>query len=288
MSTRVLPATILALLMALAGSVALVAGPAVAGPVDAGWSSGGPGVTTASDGSGSAAAMTYDADGAGSASWTFTTNATAASAAGPITVPWTWQGLHAWFRVTISLAMIVDGQVVDTLVQEGPADCCTSPSNGFHYGGTTTFDVSPGQTYGFRLSGGNFDYNNFLRGTFTLSTKPYVDPTIGTDNRQWLGAANLPADGIAGPSPNRGGPVVPLPGGAGPAGQRGPEQSSSRLRRGPLRRHRIGLHPSARQLRGDPARGRIGRRGVGEPSRSQAVCGEVGLRTAGRNVGHAL
>ena len=88
--------------------------------------------------------------------------------------------------------------VVETLVQDGPVDCCTAPSNGFLYGGVATFDVDAGQTYGFRLSGSNFDINDFLRGTFTLSTKPYVDSTIGQDNRQWIGAAALPDAGISG------------------------------------------------------------------------------------------
>ncbi len=51
--------------------------------------------------------------------------------------------------------------------------------------------MQPGDVYGFRLSGSNSDFNNFLRGTFTLSTKPYVDATIGTDNRQWIGATEI-------------------------------------------------------------------------------------------------
>ena len=98
--------------------------------------------------------------------------------AGPINVPWTWSGLHAWFQVTAHLDMIVNGQVVGTLVNAGPAICCTTPSNGFLYGGVATFDIpaTPGpHTYGFRLNGSNSDYNNFLRGTFTLSTQPYLD-----------------------------------------------------------------------------------------------------------------
>ena len=67
-----------------------------------------------------------------------------------------------------------------SLVTEGPEICCTEPSNGFLYGGIHEFDVQPGDVYGFRLRGSNGDLNNFLRGTFTLSTKPYIDATIGT------------------------------------------------------------------------------------------------------------
>jgi hypothetical protein len=187
-------------LAGLVGPVGL-AGPAVAGPVDAGWVASGPGASTTSDGSNAAAAMSYNADGSGSASWTFTTTSSAASADGtPIKVPWTWQGLHAWFEVTTKLEMVVDGNAVQTLVNQGPVDCCTSPSNGFIYGGVASFivPVGAGHTYGFRLSGSNQDFNNFLRGTFTLSTKPYLDATIGTDNRDWPGAVDLPPGGITG------------------------------------------------------------------------------------------
>ncbi|NYD40785.1 hypothetical protein [Nocardioides panaciterrulae] len=189
------------MLAMLAGLLVLLAPPALAGPVDAGWTASGPGtVTTVSDGSRAAASMTYDLETAGQSprSWEFTTTATPASADGPVTVPWTWQGLHAWFQVTAGLQMVVNGQMVGTLVSAGPTSCCSSPSNGFLYGGAATFHVSAGDTYGFRLSGSNGDLNNFLRGTFTLSTKPYVDATIGTDNRQWLGAADLPEGGVDG------------------------------------------------------------------------------------------
>ncbi len=190
--------TALALITALIGSVVLTAGPSAAGPVDAGWTASGPGAVTVSDGASSAASMTYNADNSGSASWTLTTTATGTSAAGPIKVPYTWEGLHAWFAVTATLQMVVEGQVVATLVDAGPQNCCTTPSNGFLYGGVATFNVEPGQSYGFRLSGSNFDFNNLLRGTFTLSTKAYLDPTIGQDNRQWLGATLLPAEGVSG------------------------------------------------------------------------------------------
>ncbi len=183
--------------LVLTGFLSVTIGPATAAPVDPGWTASGPGAKTVSDGSASAASMSYNADNgiSRSASWSFTARATAA---GSVKVPYTWTGLHAWFQVTTTLQAVVNGRVVGTLVQEGPADCCTSPSNGFEYGGVATFAVAAGDTYGFRLSGSNFDSNNFLHGTFTLSTKPYVDPAIGTDNRQWTDAAPLPPEGITG------------------------------------------------------------------------------------------
>ncbi len=192
----------LASLAVLSGLVTVVGtAPASAGPVDAGWAVVGPGepplTRTLSDGTTSAAAMTYNGDGLGaSASWDFTTTATTSSATGDIKVPWTWQGLHAWFQVRVQLDLIVNGAVRATILNPPLTSCCTTPSNGFLYGGVATFPdawVGPSDTYGFRLTGGNGDYNNFINGTFTLSTKPYLDGTIGQDNRQWLGAEALPA-----------------------------------------------------------------------------------------------
>ena len=194
-------AALVALVAALAGVLAVVTSPAQAA-VDSPWTaavvSGGGTAVADSDGSTSAASMSYNSDGSTSATWDFTTKATAASIANPIKVPYTWQGLHAWFQVTTHMDMIVNGAVVGTLVNEGPTSCCQSPSNGFIYGGVATFNddttvnLAVGDTYGFRLSGSNGDYNRFLHGTLTLSTKPYLDASIGTDNRDWSGAKTLP------------------------------------------------------------------------------------------------
>ncbi len=111
----------------------------------------------------------------------------------PIKVPWTWQGLHAWFSVTAQLQPIVNGVPVDrprprVLVNAG-RQLLHAPSNGFLYGNVATFTTSR-RTHATASgsSGSNSDSNNFLRGTFTLSTRPYIDATLGTDNRQWPGA----------------------------------------------------------------------------------------------------
>ena len=125
----------------------------------------------------------------------------------------------------------------------GPAICCTTPSNGFLYGGVATFDVARRTTTTASGSAGsNGDFNNFLRGTFTLSTKPYLDATIGTDNRQWLGADDL-SPARAGGTPRYArragrGPLVQVPGRARPAGHGRPQPPRRGLRPGALRRHR--------------------------------------------------
>jgi hypothetical protein len=194
-------AAVVALLAALAAGV-VVAPPAGATPVDTNWSTtNGPAgtFTDLSNGSATPAAMSYSMPSAGlgvTRSWDFT--ATAATA-GQVKVPYTWQGLHAWFQVRTQLDAIVipaNGVLpvqVNNLVSQGPAVCCTAPSNGFVYGGVATFDVQAGDRYGFRLSGSNSDINNFLRGTLTLSTKPFLDATLGDDNRDWIKAEDITA-----------------------------------------------------------------------------------------------
>jgi hypothetical protein len=187
---RVAVAGAIALVAAVAGVLSVPSAPASAIPVDTGWEVSGFGAVLDSDGTTSAATMHYNADGAPEGlSVRFTATATAD---GTVKVPYTWSGLHAWFNVTANLQKFVNGNVT-SVFNAGPRDCCTTPSNGFLYGGVETFDVQVGDTYGFILTGNNGDINRFFRGTFTLSTKPYLDATIGKDNRQWLGAADLPS-----------------------------------------------------------------------------------------------
>ena len=40
----------------------------------------------------------------------------------------------------------------------------------FDYSGTATFDLQPGDTYGFRMSGSHFDSDRRLIGTLTLTS----------------------------------------------------------------------------------------------------------------------
>ena len=157
------------------------------------------------------------------------------------------------------------------LVNEGPEICCTAPSNGFLYGGIPSSNVQPGDVYGFRLRGSNSDFNNFLRGTFTLSTKPYIDATIGTDNRQWIGATEISTATL--PATTAG--YLEEPGEARwykfrvvPGQQATVNLTSLRgLRPRPVRRHRQRLRPARQRRRPDPARRRVSRRRarVGDP-----------------------
>lgn len=59
---------------------------------------------------------------------------------------------HAWFAVTAGLVAYV-GDTPYPLVNAGPENCCTMPSNGFAYTGTAVLSVEAGDTYGFQVSG---------------------------------------------------------------------------------------------------------------------------------------
>ena len=149
------------------------------------WNGSGPGTTTVvGDGSSGPAVFSYNLDlghsSGASGTWTFSTTS---DFTGQVKLPWHWAGLHAWFHVTAQLVAFVThsggGTDSTTLVNAGPADCCTTPSNGFDYSGTTTLAVSTGDTYGFTISGSNFDFNSFLRGTLTVG--PFLNATATTD-----------------------------------------------------------------------------------------------------------
>jgi HYR domain len=73
--------------------------------------------------------------------------------------------------------------LLETLVDQGPVNCCDPPSGGFDYSGTKTFeDLQPGDVYGFRLGGSNADGLKVLQGSLELhevdSTPPVVTPQI--------------------------------------------------------------------------------------------------------------
>jgi hypothetical protein len=130
-------------------------------------------VSVLNDGSSGAPKMSYAYDlgigGGVSGEWHFFTTATTTET---INLPYTYTGLHAWFQVTVTLeAFVISADAGDsgvTLVDDGPVDCCTPPSNGFSYTGTVPLDVEPGDIYGFSMTGSNFDLNSFLKGTLTV------------------------------------------------------------------------------------------------------------------------
>lgn len=151
-----------------------------AATVDAPWTGSGPGTTVVvSDGSSAPAEFTYDNPGPFSGAWEFSTTA---GAAGTHTVNWTYSGFHSWFQVRVMLdAFVYDGSTTTTvnLVNDGPANCCSSPSGGFSYSGTYTFVVQPGDEYGFQMSGSHFDSARQLKGRLTVD-EPNVAPVCSS------------------------------------------------------------------------------------------------------------
>lgn len=146
------------------------------------WTASGTGVTTVvSDGTSGVAQFTYSASGSGN--WTFST---VSDFAGPIMLSWSYTGHHSFFNVRARLNAFVttgSGTTTTTLVNAGPANCCTAPSAGFSYSGSTTLTVGVGDTYGFTLSGSNGDSNPALSGTLTVTLPtpaPYVAPPART------------------------------------------------------------------------------------------------------------
>ena len=142
---------------------------ASAATVDSPWTGSGSGTTTVvSDGSSAPAEFRYNNPGPFSGAWTFSTTA---ALAGSHDLSWVYGGFHSFFKVTVSLVAFVDnGTTVTnfTLINAGPVNCCSSPSNGFHYTGSYTFNVQPGDIYGFKMTGSHFDSSRAMGGTLTV------------------------------------------------------------------------------------------------------------------------
>ncbi|HYO42618.1 MAG TPA: CSLREA domain-containing protein [Candidatus Limnocylindrales bacterium] len=109
---------------------------------------------------------------------------TTADAVETVELDWTYTGFHAFFQVTVGLEfdhVIADGPDAPpvVLVNAGPAICCTTPSAGFTYSGTTTVDVAPNDVYGFRMTGANGDVNSTLQGSLTVNVTVPTPPPPG-------------------------------------------------------------------------------------------------------------
>jgi hypothetical protein len=169
-------------LVVVAVSLAGAAPAMAAGGLDAPWSGSGTGTTTVvSDGSAGDPVFTYQASEF-NGTWTFSA---AAASARTVAVAYDYSGYHSFFQVTVRLTAFVShaGTTSETtLVAAGPANCCSPPSGGFSYKGRTTFALTPGDTYGFRLEGGNFDSARALSGRLALApvdtTPPLVTPAV--------------------------------------------------------------------------------------------------------------
>ncbi len=155
--------------MAAVAAAACVSLSAHAGLVT--WTITGPGITSASQ-AGDTATLNYSQPGsAGYASQTWAIRAVA-DTSGNFNFDWDYTGFHSFFGVTAFLTTTLG----DTLVNAGPANCCSSPSSGFSYNGSYTFTgLTAGQSFGFNVGGAHFDSTQVKQGTVTLKQIP--EPT---------------------------------------------------------------------------------------------------------------
>ena len=142
------------------------------------WTPSGPGTVTITPPSGSAASATFsyrdDPAGFSDVTWTFSDVATTG---GTVSFNYDYSGNHANFEVYAHFSVFAGSNVI-SLVNAGPAYCCTPPSGGFDYSGTATINVNPGDTFGFMVGGSNFDSTNHLNGDLTITNfdAPADDP----------------------------------------------------------------------------------------------------------------
>lgn len=149
------------------------------------WSAAGPGtVTLVNDGSTGNPSMTYALSGYGVVfspqTWSFSTTA---SSTGAQTLNYDYSGYHAFFQVHVFLHPFVVHNSSKTYlsgIDQGPVNCCTSPSGGFHLTGSTVFNVTAGDTYGYEFGGWNFDSDSRLLGTFTILFPVHHNPPVVT------------------------------------------------------------------------------------------------------------
>ena len=129
------------------------------------WSITGPGTTSATQ-NGNTTDLTYHINrGNNFAAQTWIASAVATTS-GDYAFDWNYSGFHAYYQVTAFLEALPGG----FLYSAGPQNCCTSPSGGFNVDGTFTFtNVMAGNSIGFRFGGDNYDSNNQLGGTLTLT-----------------------------------------------------------------------------------------------------------------------
>jgi hypothetical protein len=169
----------LVLVLALAG-VAVQA--AASHPVDHPWAGAGSGTTTVvSDGTSGPAVFTYSQHFGFSGAWSFST---VASSTRTVNLAWNYTGFHSFFQVTVGLDAFVTHNATTTLtplVNDGPVDCCTPPSSGFTYSGTTSLSVQAGDTYGFAMRGSHFDIAHVLDGKLTVDDTDVTPPTASCD-----------------------------------------------------------------------------------------------------------
>jgi hypothetical protein len=166
-----------------AGCTALQADPVDVNPTN--WSTSGTTAVTLSSSANSLSFSYNDTDYSyGIDNWTFTNTATANQT---LTFNWENSGIFSWFEtsdvVTAFSYNSMGVETVNTLVNN-------SPSGNFDELGSETLSVYAGKTYGFTITGSNYDSSRILEGTFAISDpdSPVPEPAAG-----WLLLTGLAA-----------------------------------------------------------------------------------------------
>lgn len=167
-----------------AGAALLVAQPASAAKLDTPWAGSGPG-TISQVSNGTTADPQFDYKSTlFSGSWSYSTTA---GAARTVPVEYESAGFYSWYQVQTKLErFIVRGGkeiLTEQLKAEGPTNCCdVSPSGGFDYKGTTSFDVIKGDVYGFRMSGSHYTGGPQMNGSIFIrevdDSAPSITPVV--------------------------------------------------------------------------------------------------------------
>lgn len=156
---------------ARAAGVAVAASLGFAGAADAvtlaPWTLSGPGTTSVS-GSTASPVFEYSVTNPGFDTQTWVAQTTVLEG-GPYLFDWSYQGFHAFFAVE---AFLETANPNTTLLDAGPQNCCTPPSNGFDYEGEARVLLTAGDSFGFEFGGRNGDSNNVLVGTLTVAPIP--------------------------------------------------------------------------------------------------------------------
>ena len=144
------------------GVLALTALPAAAATL-APWTISGFGTSSSVTAIGDdGASFTYS----GSRSATYTAEALVTEG-GLFDFDWTFSGFHAYHSVRAHLLQVAPTS--RTLVNAGPTNCCTTPSAGFDFSGTSSVMLAIGDTLRFTFGGSNSDSNPTVMGTVTIS-----------------------------------------------------------------------------------------------------------------------
>lgn len=142
-----------------------------------GWTATGPGTVAAIPVGGPAGDMRFTYDYNNSAVWNGSewTYGTTSTVTGSVYYKWNYSGIHAWFMASAQLTAFTTRpdntvQVVTLFDREGGGD--------FSGSGAFVLPVYEGRSYGFRISGRNYDSNHFLRGTLLVSNDIEITPAV--------------------------------------------------------------------------------------------------------------